>query len=132
MNNGRTLLWKNFTGALAALFLWAAVPMPAVQAGVVGTDAAVQAVEHEALKDRLQAYLARDDVRKQLRAYGVDPTEAQQRVDSLTPAEAQQLAGRLDEIPAGGNEIIGALLFIFVLLLITDLLGLTDVYPFTR
>lgn len=123
---------RFFTGALAALFLWSAVPMPAAQAGVVGTEAAVTQAEHAAVKERLSELLARDDIREGLIAKGIDPAEAQARVNSLTPAEAQQVAGRLEQLPAGGNTIVGAIVFIFVLLLITDLLGLTDFYPFTR
>lgn len=125
-------LFRNLTGALAALFLWAVVPMPAAQAGVVGTDAAVQTIEHEQARDKVETFLARDDVQEQLIAQGVDPIEAQQRVDSLTPAETRQLAGRIDELPAGGTDIVGALLFVFVLLLLTDLLGLTNIFPWTR
>jgi len=124
--------YRQFCGALVAVFLWAAVPMPAAQASVVGTDASVQIAQHAQVKQRLHQLLARDDVRQQLIAYGIDPAEADARVDALTPAEAQRLAGRLDDLPAAGSDLIGALLFIFVLLLITDLLGLTDVYPFTR
>lgn len=132
MTKHKEILMRNLTGALAALFLWAAVPMPAAQAGVVGTDAAVQTIEHEQARKKVETFLARDDVQAQLVAQGIDPTEARQRVDSLTPAETRQLAGRIDEMPAGGNEIVGALVFIFVLLLITDLLGLTNVFPWTR
>lgn len=132
MNERYGLLMKNLTGALAALFLWAAVPMPAAEAGIVGTDTAVQTIEHEQAKAKVETFLARDDVRKQLVAQGVDPAEAQARIDSLTPAETRQLAGEIDELPAGGNDLVGALLFIFVLLLITDLLGLTNVFPWTR
>lgn len=128
----KSILINNLTGALAALFLWAAVPMPAAQAGVVGTDAAVQTIEHEQARDKVETFLARDDVRDKLISQGIDPVEAQQRVDSLTPAETRQLAGRIDELPAGGADIVGALVFIFVLLLVTDLLGLTNVFPWTR
>ncbi|MCP1315874.1 PA2779 family protein, partial [Halomonas sp. 707D7] len=45
---------------------------------------------------------------------------------------AQQMADRLDELPAGAGGVVGALFAVFVILLITDILGLTDVYPFTR
>lgn len=125
-------LFKNLTGALAAVFLWAVVPMPTAQAGVLGTDAAVQTFEHEQARAKVEAFLARDDVKEQLIAQGIDPIEAQQRVDSLTPGETRQLAGRIDELPAGGTDLVGALLFIFVLLLLTDLLGLTNIFPWTR
>jgi hypothetical protein len=53
----------------------------------------------------------------------------------LSNEEIQQIAGRLDELPAGegGVEVIlGAILIIFLVLLITDLLGLTDVFPFVN
>lgn len=120
------------TGAVTALFLWAAVPMPAVQANVIGTDASVQSAQNAQVKDRLHQLLARDDIRQALVDRGIDPAEAQARVDALTPAEAQRLAGRLDQLPAGGSTLVGAVVFIFVLLLVTDLLGLTDFYPFTR
>lgn len=132
MTKHKDLLTRNLTGALAALFLWAAVPMPAAQAGVVGTDAAVQTIEQEQARAKVETFLARDDVQKQLIAQGVDPAEARLRLDSLTPAETRQLAGKIDELPAGGNDLVGALLFIFVLLLVTDLLGLTSVFPWTR
>lgn len=130
--NMSTMVKKGCLTTLAAVFLLTMAPLPAVQAGIVGTDAAVAQAEGETVKARLHELLARDDVRQALVDRGIDPREAQSRVDALTPAEAQQLAGRLGELPAGGNSIVGAIVFIFVLLLITDLLGLTDFYPFTR
>lgn len=124
---------RFLAGALAAAFLWTTLPLPAAQAAVIGTDQVVAAAEQERVKDRLDSLLARQDVRAALAAHGVDPAEAQARVDALTPAEAQRIATRLEELPAGaGTDILGALLFLFVLLLVTDLLGLTDVFPFTR
>lgn len=123
---------RFLTGALAAVFLWVAVPVPAAQAGVVGTEAAVTQVEQAEVKKRLNELLAREDIRQGLIANGIDPSEARARVDSLTPAEARKVAGRLEQLPAGGNSVVGAVVFIFVLLLVTDLLGLTDFYPFTR
>lgn len=42
------------------------------------------------------------------------------------------LADQLDHAPAGASGVLGAIVFIFLLLLITDILGFTKVYPFTR
>jgi hypothetical protein len=103
------------------------LPLPA-QAGIVSTDAALASVE----RDRIAAVLDRADVRAQLEASGVRAADIKARVAALTDEEAAQLAGRLDSLPAGGDGIIGALLLIFVVLLITDILGLTKVFPFTR
>jgi hypothetical protein len=58
----------------------------------------------------------------------------QARVDSLTDAEVHALASRLDEYPAG--EGFGTLLtvafLVFLTLLITDILGYTDIFPVVK
>ena len=123
-----TLFRRTIATVAAACVLGASLPLPA-QAGLVGTDETVQTTS--AAQDRLTQLLAREDVRDALAARGVDPREVQARVNALTDEEAQILAQRLDQLPAGGDAI-GVILFIFVLLLITDILGLTKVFPFTR
>jgi hypothetical protein len=68
-------------------------------------------------------------------AQGVDPLEAQARVASLSDAEAVRLAGQVEHLPAGGNAIgviVGAAVLVFIVLLITDILGYTDVFPFVK
>lgn len=101
------------------------------QATLIGTEQVAQAsagrIDDRA---RIDAALARADVREQLQRFGVDPQQAAERVGSLTDEEAARLAGSLDSAPAGG--VLGVIVFIFVLLLVTDILGLTKVYPFTR
>jgi hypothetical protein len=62
----------------------------------------------------------------------VNPGEIKTRVGALTDAEAAELAGRIDELPAGGVGILGAILIVFLVLLLTDILGYTKVFPFTR
>lgn len=103
------------------------LPAPA-SAGVVSTDAALAAAQ----RDRVATMLDRADVRAQLEALGVKPADVKARVEALSDAEAAQIAGQLDQLPAGGNGIIGALIFVFLVLLITDILGLTKIFPFTR
>jgi hypothetical protein len=103
------------------------LPLPA-QAGMVGTDAVVSSTSGE--RARIAAFLDREDVRAQLQGQGVSPEDVKARVAALTDEEAAQLAGRIDSLPAGG--ILGLILLVFVILLITDILGLTKVFPFTR
>lgn len=79
---------------------------------------------------RLTAALSRADVRAAMERQGVDPALAIERVAALTDDEAGRLAEQINSAPAGG--IIGALLLVFFVLLVTDILGLTKVYPFTR
>jgi len=106
--------------------------LPAAHAGMIGTEAVVNAVQVQQNRERLHTALNRDDVQAQLLARGVDPTQVQARVDSLTDEEMQTLATNMDQLPAGGDGLVGALVFIFIVLLVTDLLGLTNVFPFVK
>ena len=128
-------MWKGITRSIAALVaaatLFAALPAQSLAASVdagqllEGRGAAAQ-------REAVRGALERDDVRAQLQALGVSVDDARARVDALTDEEVASLAGRLDQLPAGGSDVIGVILFVFVLLLITDILGLTKVFPFTR
>jgi len=106
--------------------------LPAAHAGMIGTEAVVNAVQVQQNRERLHTALNRDDVQAQLLARGVDPTQVQARVDSLTDEEMQTLATNMDQLPAGGDGLVGALVFIFIVLLVTDLLGLTNIFPFVK
>jgi hypothetical protein len=75
--------------------------------------------------------LDRADVRAQLQAYGVDAADVKTRVAAMTDEEAAQLAAQLDSLPTGGS-IVGAIVLVFLVLLITDILGFTKIFPFTR
>jgi hypothetical protein len=101
------------------------LPLP-VHAGMVGTGAAVASVERE----RIATFLEREDVRQQLQAQGVSPADVSARVAALTDEEASQLAAQMDSMPAGG--VLGLILVVFLVLLLTDILGFTKVFPFTR
>jgi len=103
-----------------------ALPIPA-QAALVATESALGS-QHE----RIAQLLDRADVQAQLQAYGVSAADVKARVGALTEAEAAELAARIDELPAGGIGILGAILLVFLVLLLTDILGLTKVFPFTR
>lgn len=122
MTKLRRLIASLLVVSIAGLGL----PLPA-HAGMVSTEAVVSTSSD---RDRITTFLERDDVRQQLQAQGVSPTDVKARVAALTDEEAAQLAGRIDSLPAGG--ILGLILLVFIILLITDILGLTKVFPFTR
>jgi len=119
---------KHVVAVLVAATLSAGAPPPQAFANIIATDAVVAATA----RDRIAQALSRAEVSTRLAAYGVDPAELQARVNALTDQEAAQLADRIDALPAGGNAFIGALVFVFLVLLITDILGLTKIFPFTR
>lgn len=81
----------------------AAVPFSAY-AGMIGTDQVAAAVQSQAARDRLHHFLGRSEVRDRLHSLGVSPAAAQARVNAMTDAEAANIAGRIDSLPAGGSS----------------------------
>jgi len=120
---------------LAALMFALTGPIDAARAALVTTEQAIGPAAQVDARARVDAFLARDDVRRQMAVLGVDPAEAARRVASLSDAEVQKIAGQLDRLPAGQSAVaavIGAALIVFLVLLVTDLLGLTHIFPFVR
>ena len=108
------------------------LPLP-VQAGMLPTESALAGTS--AARERIASALERRDVRAQLEAYGVNPADVSARIATLSDDEAAQLAERLGTLPAGGDgvgAVVGALVLVFIILLITDILGFTHVFPFTK
>lgn len=90
-------------------------------------------VHQSAERTHVMNFLARADVEKVISAQGVDIAQVKQRVAAMSDDEVTELSGKIDQLPAAGDGgVIGVVLFVFVLLLITDILGLTKVFPFTR
>lgn len=105
----------------------AALATPTLPAPVTTEEALAPSVQ-----ERVNALLARDDVRAALAERGVDAAQVEARVAALSDDEARLLAQRLDQLPAGASDVLGILFAVFIILLITDILGLTKVFPFTR
>jgi hypothetical protein len=107
------------------------LPIQSAQAEMVSTNSIASTARSGSARQKLELYLQCEDVRTALEKGGVNPDAAKARVGALSDEEVAAVAGRIDSLPAGG-EFIGALVFIFVLLLVTDILGFTKVFPFTR
>ena len=114
---------------LAASLLLA--PTAPVQAGMVGTAQVLAAEQGRLDRDRLTSLLERQDLQQQLSALGVDVQDAKARVASLTDAEVARLNQQVAELPAGG-DVLGVILLIFIIFVITDALGATDIFPFVH
>lgn len=123
--------FKRFIASLLVVSIsWASLPV-AAHAALVPTDEVIVAEEAAANRAKVNAFLAREEVRQALVAQGVSEQAVQARVQALTDEEAAQLAGRVDQAPAGG-DVLGMVFTLFIILLVTDILGLTKVFPFTR
>ena len=120
---------------MAALMIVLSIPVGAAQAGLVSTDVLIDRAQADGDRARVLSFLGRDQIRDQIRSLGVDPDEAAARVNALSDIEIGKLAGRIDALPAGQNivgPLVGAVVVIFLVLLVTDILGLTNVFPFVR
>ncbi len=105
------------------------LPMVPAQAALVGNDQLIAGASANADRTALLEALDRDSVRQQLSALGVTPEQAQLRVHQMTDLEVAQLNQQLADLPAGG-DVVGVLVLIFIVFIITDVIGATDIFPF--
>jgi hypothetical protein len=119
--------YRLVAGLLVVSLSGLGLPLPA-QAGMVSTEAALAGTD----RGKVATFLQRNEVRAQLQARGVDEADVKARVASLTDQEAAQLAAQIDSLPAGGADVLGVILVVFLVLLLTDILGFTKIFPFTR
>ncbi len=134
MKNIRTLL-KPVGVFLAILMFILSGPYQSAMAAMIGTDVVTDAGRVSNAREYLNGFLAREDVRNALISQGIDPQEAKNRITSLTDEEAQLVADQLEQLPAGGDFLVTLLVIvflIFVILLLTDIAGYTDIFPFVK
>lgn len=103
------------------------------KAGIIGTEAVINTLQGEESLARITAFIDRQEVREAFLKNGIDPAQARIRAASLTDREISEICKTLDQLPVGGDGIgtvIGAAVLIFLVLLLTDILGLTNIFPF--
>ncbi|MCX4188866.1 DUF6627 family protein [Methylophaga sp. OBS3] len=113
--------------------LWAFmgfVTLP-VQAAMVTTPDFLQSQQAQQERQQLADLLDREDVQQQLLDYGVAPETVKDRVSKMTDAEVAQLNQQIADMPAGSG-VLGAAVLIFVVFVVTDVLGATDIFPFVH
>lgn len=109
------------------LSLVAVVAFSSAQAGMVTTQAAYA----EKMGNPLAEQLQRPEVIELLEANGIDRDEAVARFERLTPGERQQLAMHIENAPAG-QGFVSTAIFLFAVLVVSDALGYTDLFPFVE
>lgn len=112
----------------ATLFFSMSMMMPAAQAGIVSTSDYVQQQDVADKRARIIDTLQREEVREQLSDLGVDAATVEMRVAALSDAEVMQMASEMESMPAGGDGV-GTVAFILLVLLLLELLGVTDIFP---
>jgi len=113
--------------AVLAASLFVSSVQSAAYAGVISTQEYLTTVDREATRARIDAVLAREEVRSKLEQYGVDPAETDARLAALTDPELEQLATDLENMPAGGS-VLAVVGVVFIVLLILELTGVIDIF----
>ena len=108
--------------SLPVVFMVMIVGMPA-QAGMVATD---QIQNPGVTAEIMDISGQRDWIEARLMHGGIAQPEAVLRVSALTDVEVAQIYQRIDDVPAGGSDILIIALVIFVVLEVT---GYIDVIP---
>ena len=107
------------------------LPVLPVQAAMVGTERLVSPAAHvRPAENKLRQILNQQAARQQLQAWGVSPAWIEARVNSLSDRELAQIIQTMDDVHAGGSDILGILLVIFLVFVITNVIGATNIFPF--
>jgi hypothetical protein len=123
MRNSR----RNSLLALLTVSLCTASLQSAAYAGVITTQQYLTVVDRDATRQRIDAVLAREEVRNQLEQYGVDSAAVDARIAALTDQELSLLATDLENMPAGG-DLLAVLGIVAIVLLILELVGVIDIF----
>lgn len=128
-------LFLKPVGLFLAVFMFLiSGPCQSAMAAMIGTESVVNTDGAQNAREYIKSLLAREDVKSALVTQGIDPLEAENRLNSLTDEEATRLADRLQELPAGGffTTLLIVVFIVFLVLLATDIAGYTDVFPFVK
>jgi len=105
------------------------MPMMSAQAAMIGTDQIINQTDSSLTQEKLQQFLDREAAQKQLHAWGVSPDWIEDRVNKLTDMELARINQGIDNLNAGG-DVLGVLLIIFIVFVITDVIGATNIFTF--
>jgi hypothetical protein len=109
----KSTLTRLICRVLVVLMVW--TPYQIAQAGMIGTDQVVASASAQSERASLVDLLNRSDVADQLKAFGVDPIAAKDRVAALTDEEVRDLHGQIQSLPAGAD---GAGVVVLVLIIV--------------
>jgi hypothetical protein len=120
---------------LSIYMLMLACPYQSAWAAMIGTESIINVDRGQSPRDYLNNLLAREDIQAALVSQGIDPQEAQARIDSLSDAEVNDIVDKLDQLPAAGGVLETILLIaflVFAIFIVTDIAGYTDIFPFIK
>ena len=118
---------------MTVLMLLVSVHSQTVSAALIDTETVINSAAGDESRNKVKQFLLRKDVQRVLTAQGIDPREAEKRVDTLSDAEVLRINDQIDRLPAGAGAVEFLLIVIlvtFIVLVILDLAGVADIFPF--
>ena len=122
--------FKKIVSIMALLSLMALQIAP-VQAAMIDNNSLIKKSQNMPDITSSLKNMDRNEIKNELISMGLDPVVAMQRIDNMTNEELVIVNERISELPVGSG-IFGTLLTVFIVLVITDMLGATDVFPFVK
>ncbi len=126
---------KPISVFLSIFMLLLALPYQSTLAAIIETKTVLDMSRGQEARAYLNRIIAREDIQDLFISQGVDPLEARARIDSLSDAEVVRLYDQIEQLPAGGSDfgiVLGTIAVIFIVLIVTDILGYTDVFTFVK
>lgn len=120
-------LMKRVMAILVSVSFLTTYSLPAYS-GIVTTEQLMQEQLESLDKDTLVSLMDREEVRQQLIDRGVDPDYAKQRIAALSDEQINEIKANIDDLPAGG--VIGILIAVLLVLIILDIVGVTNIFSF--
>lgn len=118
---------RTLTLFLACLLCLA--PIAQAQAAMVTNQELVDHVQHTSDQAILLQTIKRADVQAQMLAMGVSPADVENRIQQMSPQEIAQLNQQIEQAPAGSG-VLGLVVLVFIVFVVTDVIGATDIFPF--
>ena len=101
--------------------------IPSAMSEMISTEAALGIDNRQELLNVTESFILQEKVAVELSRLGVDREHLMARIRSMTDEELAALADNIDSMPAGAGaiEVIG---IVFLVLLILELVGVTDIF----
>ncbi len=126
---------KPISILVTILMLLLTLPYQTALAAMIETETVIDMDRGQEARAYLNSIIVREDIQAMFRSQGIDPMEAKARINSLSDAEVMRLYDQIEHLPAGGSDlgiVLGTIAVIFIVLLVTDILGFTDVFTFVK
>jgi hypothetical protein len=115
--------------AIFLSILLALTPLSPLQAAIIDNDQIVNQGLANQTRDGLQQLLEQKAAQQQLQEWGVNPDQIKSRIARLTDAELARINRQVND-PHAGGDVLGILLLLFLVFVLTDIFGATDIFPF--